>query len=135
MIVKVVRANRNCDGLKSLISLLLLSISCAFLSCTEARSRSDIQAFERLKARYGDRYRFEFTADVYLDVHAKSTNTPDGDEITAISKAFFLNTDGGIRKDQMTYLVNFFDFRGKFICQTSVRSGSRIIISYEKPYH
>ena len=121
--------------LRAIAMMIVLPVALVLtVSCRPRPTAEDSRRFAQVKQRYGNRYRFEFAEDTYLE----ATNTVDAavnkNEAIAIYKDFWFTGETERRDSNYVYL-NLYNRQGEFQYQVFWdRNSGRFVMSNRDHY-
>ena len=124
------------DAVKG-ISVLWLILSICLYNCgCSGPSDEDRSVLESIEAQFGDRYSFELSGDLYLEVQMKKGVYHSDNETQEIYKSFFFRDFHKMERRKSSYaLLNLFDSNGVFLYQLAFNDSSKTFTKGKTPHH
>ena len=98
---------------RHLAAIVMAAAALICSSCSPNPTPEDSRRLEQLRARYGDRYRFELAEDTYIEATNQVDATVDKNEAIAIYREFWFNGNTE-RQDTRYVYLNLYNKDGDF---------------------
>jgi len=115
-------------------AIVMVAAALISSSCSPNPTPEDSRRLDQLRARYGDRYRFELAEDTYIEATNKVDVTVNKNEAIAIYRDFWF-TGNTERRDTHYVYLNLYNKDGDFQFQIfGDRNSARFVTSNRDHY-